>query len=213
MVPEPRALLIDLDNCMQQLAQLPDALQSYSRVIACFGGAEPRVPLKLVPLFAAAISAGTLEIVSMPKKGKNAADFGLAFWAGRLVAELPANTSFAVLSRDADLDHVVELLKMAGRHAVRVSDAKPSIPASQPFISSREIDEAAGEYRSAVLDSVTSRPSKKAALRNSIKAHFTGRKSVDADDVLRAILAKGWATIDGCGRVKYGATVVEDVPF
>jgi hypothetical protein len=57
----------------------------------------------------------TLEIVGMQRKGKNAADFGLAFHGGRLLAELPPDTEFVIVSKDAGLDHVVDLLRRAGR--------------------------------------------------------------------------------------------------
>jgi hypothetical protein len=81
-----RALLIDLDNCPRQIDRLPETLTEYARVIACYGGTEPKVPLGMVPLLATAIHEGRLAIIGMQKKGKNAADFGLAFWAGRLAA-------------------------------------------------------------------------------------------------------------------------------
>src|SRR5215470_5992455 len=74
-----RALLIDLDNCPRQIERLPETLTEYARVIACYGGVEPKVPLGMVPLLATAIHEGRLTILGMQKKGKNAADFGLAF--------------------------------------------------------------------------------------------------------------------------------------
>ena len=115
-----RALLIDLDNCPRQIERLPEALTEYVRVIACYGGAEPKVPLGMVPLLATAIHEGRLAIIGMQKKGKNAADFGLAFWAGRLAAEMPPDTEFLILSQDTDLDHVVHLLQGANRRVERL---------------------------------------------------------------------------------------------
>jgi hypothetical protein len=38
-----RALLIDLDNCPRQIERLPETLTEYVRVIACYGGVEPKV--------------------------------------------------------------------------------------------------------------------------------------------------------------------------
>src|SRR5262249_28629429 len=60
-----RALLIDLDNCPRQLERLPETLTEYARVIACYGGAEPKVPLGMVPLLAMAIHEGRLTILGM----------------------------------------------------------------------------------------------------------------------------------------------------
>ncbi len=48
------------------------------------------------------------------EEGKNAADFGLAFWAGRLATEMPAETEFIILSQDGDWDHVVNCCATQG---------------------------------------------------------------------------------------------------
>src|SRR5438552_3555205 len=114
-----RALLIDLDNCPRQIEQLPETLATFARVIACYGGTEPKVPFGMVPLLSTAIHEGRLAIIGMQKKGKNAADFGLAFWAGRLAAEMPPDTEFLILSQDTDLDHVVHMLQGAKRQVER----------------------------------------------------------------------------------------------
>ncbi|MCI0694281.1 PIN domain-containing protein [candidate division KSB1 bacterium] len=112
-----RALLIDLDNCLKQIDLLHQALAGITRAVACYGSVEPKVQVGLVPLLAAAINEGKLEIVKMDKKGKNAANFGLAFWAGRLAAEMPPETEFIILSQDSDLDHLVSLFRSVGLYA------------------------------------------------------------------------------------------------
>jgi len=58
-----RALLIDLDNCPRQIERLPETLTEYARVIACYGGAEPKVPFGMVPLLATALHEGRLTIL------------------------------------------------------------------------------------------------------------------------------------------------------
>ena len=105
-----RALLIDLDNCPKQIELIHEALAGITRAVACYGSVEPKVQVGLVPLLAAAINAGKLEIIGMEKSGKNAADFGLAFWAGKLTAE----TEFIILLQDPDWDHVMNLLCSVG---------------------------------------------------------------------------------------------------
>ena len=49
----------------------------------------------------------------MTNNGKNAADFGIQFYAGMLMSEQPANAHFVIMSDDQDLDHVVNLLSKA----------------------------------------------------------------------------------------------------
>ena len=92
-----RALLIDLDNCPKQIDLLHQALAGITRAVACYGSVDPKVQVGLVPLLTAAINEGKLEIIKMEKRGRNAADFDLAFWAGRLAAELPPETEFIIL--------------------------------------------------------------------------------------------------------------------
>ena len=117
----PRVLLIDLDNCPQQLNQLPSNLAGFSRIVVCYGSQEPKLPLGLVTALAEPIIGGHLEIVGMEKNGRNAADFGLCFHAGKLMAEMPPETEFTLLSEDGDLDHAVNLLRANQRSARRMN--------------------------------------------------------------------------------------------
>ena len=50
----------------------------------------------------------------MTSGGKNSADFGICFFAGVLMQQLPKETHFVIISNDTDLDHVVNLLKGQG---------------------------------------------------------------------------------------------------
>lgn len=208
-----RALLIDLDHCPKHAEQLPQTLDGFARVIACYGGSEPKVPLGLVPLLASAIHDGRLEIIGMESADKNAADFGLTFWAGRLVAEMPPNTSFFILSQDADLDHVVHMLQRIDRQAERldgnterlaalnVSAAPPKVTPSLAPIPTHEAVQA---YHRQHLQRARSRPAKKAALTNSIRAFFSNRKQhVSPDTILQALMQRGIVAIDTQGRVTY----------
>jgi len=60
----------------------------------------------------------------MPNNGKNAADFGITFWAGVFMAQLPQETHFDIVSNDTDLDHVVSLLQSQERSAERIGNKK-----------------------------------------------------------------------------------------
>ena len=78
-----RVLLIDLDNCPNQIEKLSLHIEEFARVIVSYGGAEPKVPFSLVSLLATPIHEKRLEIVRV-EQGKNAADFALTFHAGLL---------------------------------------------------------------------------------------------------------------------------------
>jgi len=65
-----------------------------------------------VTVLAEPILGGDLEIVGMENKGKNAADFGLCFHVGKLMAEMPPDTEFILLSEDGNMDHAVNMLRV-----------------------------------------------------------------------------------------------------
>jgi len=206
-----RALLIDLDNCPRQLDRLPETLTEYTRVIACYGGAEPKVPLGMVPLLATAIHEGRLAIIGMQKKGKNAADFGLAFWAGWLAAEMPPDTEFLILSQDTDLDHVVHMLQSANRHVERLDGKVHRTKKVSPHPPEQQGDtdgDAVAEYCTVYLQAGRSRPVRKVTLSNSIRAFCKNhKKHIKPEEILRGLVARGVVVIDEKGRVTYAEAV------
>ena len=128
-------LLIDLDNCPAELPTTPQDFSCFHRVIACHGVIEPRVALSTAERLAAPIAEGRLQILRMKRAGRNAADFGLAFSAGRLIESEPDSSKFVILSKDADLDHVVELIQALGRSARRVASLEAARSESSPAAS------------------------------------------------------------------------------
>jgi hypothetical protein len=205
-----RALLIDLDNCPRQIERLPETLTEYTRVIACYGGAEPKVPLGMVPLLATAIHEGRLAIIGMQKKGKNAADFGLAFWAGRLAAEMPPDTEFLILSQDTDLDHVVHMLQGANRRVERLDGKVHRTKRLSPDLPKPQVEtdgDAVTEYCMVYLQPTRSRPVRKVTLSNSIRAFCKNhKKNITPEEILHGLVARGVVVIDANGRVTYPET-------
>jgi hypothetical protein len=211
-----RALLIDLDNCPRQIERLPETLTEYARVIACYGGTEPKVPLGMVPLLATAIHEGRLAIIGMQKKGKNAADFGLAFWAGRLAAEMPPDTEFLILSQDTDLDHVVHMLQGSKRRVERLDGKvhRTKRVSPDPLEQLVETDgDVVTEYCTVYLQPARSRPVRKVTLSNSIRAFCKNhKKNIKPEEILHGLVARGVVVIDGNGRVTYPETVTVSHP-
>jgi hypothetical protein len=204
-----RVLLMDLDNCPQHLARLPVELDRFSRIIACYGAVEPRLGLSLVRLLAPAIYEGRLEFVGMRIKGKNAADFGLAFWAGRLLTEMPPDTEFVILSGDQDLDHVVDMLHRENRRAHRIGKT------GEPGTANN--GEAVRKYVADRLRPEIQRPKRRQSLVNNIRSFFQNQAGIDPNGVLNELIVRGVVLIDERGIVTYhdgDAWADEDpVPF
>jgi hypothetical protein len=216
-----RILLIDLDNCPSQLTTLVDDLNQYDRIMACHGQVEPRIPLTLVPQIAQAMASGRVEFWGMSRGGKNAADFGLTFIAGRLSVEEPADSEYVVVSADSDLDHLVDLLQRLGRRVKRVNKSndvpKSSAPATNrkssslpsatkvatTLPSSMMIDEAVEDFIESYLRSLKGRPHRKQGLRNLINMYFGKNSGIPGESVLEEIFARGYVTMNETGKLTY----------
>ncbi len=195
--PRSRVLLIDLDNCPKELAELPNELANFTRIVACYGVNEPRLSISLVRALAPAIHEGRLEFVGMDLRGKNAADFGLAFWAGRLLERLPAETEFVILSRDNGLEHVVNLLRREHRTARRAGSAVEATTGVDPD------DASAEEFYTERLRAQLHRPKRRRTLLKGIRSYLQNREGLDAERVLAALIRRGWVVCDVEGIVTY----------
>lgn len=196
----PRILLLDIENCPDQLSWLGDELPAFERIIACHGPVEPKLPLSLVKELATAIHAGQLEFVGMARGGKNAADFGLAFLAGKLAAELPLETEFYILSKDTDLDHVVDMLQQLPRKAKRITGR--ILPAAAKGSDESGMS-AAEEFWEHQLRGQRDRPVRRESLLNAIRNYFRTRRTVNSEAVLRGLLESGAVAEDVHGRLTY----------
>ena len=151
----------------------------------------------------------------MQKKGKNAADFGLAFWAGRLAAEMPPDTEFLILSQDTDLDHVVHLLQGANRRVERLDGKvhrtkRLAADSPKPQV---ETDDAVAEFCTMYLQPARSPPVRQVTRSNSFRAFCKNRrKNSTPEDILQGLVTRGVVIIDDNGRVTYPETALTQPP-
>lgn len=217
-----KVLLIDLDNCPNQIEKLSLHIEEFTRVIAFYGGTEPKVPFSLLSLLATPIHEKRLEIVRV-EQGKNAADFALTFHAGLLVNELPPNTEFTILSDDTGLDYAVHLLQDKERKAIRRSgkdqsvnvESKPRTTKAKsrkqaksketPSSDDSPINEAAVKLSKNLrkLDR-KKKPKSKESLLNHIGSHFKGNQELadSRESILDALVKQGTIKLEG-DKVKY----------
>ncbi len=74
-----KVLLIDLENCPDQISQLQEKLEEFSQVVICYAQTGAKIPLDwLIPL-SLVVSSNKLKIFKMTNAGKNAADLVFVF--------------------------------------------------------------------------------------------------------------------------------------
>jgi len=206
-----KILLIDIDNCPSEMEKVIQDLNSYVRIIICYGGQIPKISLNLINSLAEAIYKKKIEIIGMKKKGKNAADFGLCFWAGRLSVQVPIGTEFTILSKDADLDHLINLLTEFGYKAERLgvtSDTKTTEIETVPQIIEQKIAESeiitiADQYFRERLSNKPNRPATEDKLLNSVKSFCRDKCPGKEKAVFNSLKEKGYFTILTSGKIQY----------
>jgi hypothetical protein len=196
----PRVLLIDLENCPSQIHQLMSDLEQYSQIVVCYAQSGAKIPIDWIMALTATINNNKLKLVKMPTVGKNSADFGITFWAGVLMAQLPPQTHFDIVSNDTDLDYLVSLLISQQRSAKRVGIKKEN-PPTLTEIKTTEIKIPSSETQDHYLYEYClhlvnhSKPAKKETLLNSIKAKFKS-DDIDTTQLVETLIKNGVITIN-----------------
>lgn len=193
-----RVLLIDLENCPDQIYQLQENLEQFSQVIICYAQTGAKIPLDwLIPL-SAMVSSNKLRIFKMANVGKNSADFGICFFAGSLMQQLHKETHFVIISNDTDLDHVVNLLKSQGRSAERMGTRKEeketTSKATKAAVEDTVVVSPITIYCMHLVTYSKNRPAKKDTLINSIKNKFKESPKT-AVEVFKLLTTYGAVTV------------------
>src|SRR5262249_54325805 len=139
-----------------------------------------------------------------------AADFGLAFWAGRLAAEMPPDTEFLILSQDTDLDHVVHMLQGANRLVERL-DGKvhrtKRLSTDSPKPQAETDGDAVTEYGTKYLQPARSRPVTKGSHENTIRRFCKKqKKNITPESILQGLVPRGGVVIDHIAGGPYPET-------
>ncbi len=179
-----KILLIDLENCPNQILELQDNLEQYTKVIICYAKTGVKIPLDwLIPL-STTVAERKLHIHKMTHVGKNSADFGICFFAGALMQQYEQKAHFVIISNDTDLDHVVNLLKSQGCTAERVG-TKKTIKTNNNKVSLKV--SCVQLYCSHLVTHSKNRPAKKDTLLKSIKSKFKDNEEI-APDILQILI-------------------------
>ena len=197
-VNQTQILLIDLENCPSQLSVLLKDLEQYQQVIVCYAQSGAKIPLDWLMPLNQMINQQRLKIVKMPNTGKNAADFGICFLAGMLMAEQPQNTHFVIVSDDTDLDHTIKLLKSYGRTAERISLKKEEVTTTIVNIKETTLK----GYCQKLIVQQKNRPSSPTSLLNSLRSYY-GQDLNTAESSFNQLLELGLITLTANNKVTY----------
>ncbi|MBF0235192.1 MAG: NYN domain-containing protein [Desulfamplus sp.] len=191
---KPKILLIDLENCPNQLKELQKRIAEYSQVVICYAHSSAKIPLDWLMPLNETINADRLKIYKMVASGKNSADFGICFFAGMLMQQMPEDSHFVIMSNDTDLDHVVNLLNSQNRTAERLG-VKTAETAALSVVETVENKLSPIEvYCSHLVAYKKNRPAKKVTLLNSIKNKFKDKPEI-TNSILESLIKKGALSI------------------
>ena len=182
-----KILLIDLENCPNQINELLNDLANYDRVVMCYAQSNSKISIDWIFQLTTAIKSNRLKVIKMPNGGKNSADFGIAFWAGVFMAKLPKKTHFDILSNDSDLDFVVDLLKAEKRSVTRIG--------KMPSNSTLNAIAIPFQIYCAYLQKHCHKPAKKETLLNSIKSVLKD-ETIDCEKLFKELLEQKVVTLN-----------------
>ena len=207
---QQRVLLIDLENYPSQIYTLMDDLDTYTQVVICYAQTGAKVPIDWLMRLTTAVNNNRLTLFKVPSTGKNAADFGITFWAGKLMAELPIETHFDIVSNDTDLDHLISLLLSEQRSAVRISSKKEDTSICSKNIENTENHEIySHQYCLYLYNHKGGKPAKKETLLNDINARLKAN-NVDCNKVIEQLVKKGVITLNE-NKVTYNQSKLNTV--
>lgn len=120
-----KVLLLDIENIHKTEKELLHLLKTYACVYLVYAKSPVTLSLDALVKFSPFVMEKKLVVIKMPKIGKDAADFGLAFLAGQLSIQMDKkNTCFDVMSNDGALEYIVDLLIIMGFQATQVKTSK-----------------------------------------------------------------------------------------
>lgn len=202
-------VLIDFENTQsidaERLSGLP------VKIVIFVGQNQKSLPVELVKRLLE--YQGTVEIYESAGIGKNALDFQLAFYAGRVFEREP-EAFVHIVSRDKGFDPLVTHIRNQGRHCFRVDNfgALPLLQAIEEKVTSEKEDFVTYTLKQRVdfaLGRITrmqsnSRPRKLKTLKSAIHSQFMKQFTEDEiQDVITEILKGRQVILGAADSVTY----------
>ncbi|MDO4223954.1 MAG: PIN domain-containing protein [Acinetobacter sp.] len=122
-----KILLLDIENIVKKDDELLKLFKEYSKIYLVYATGTMNIKLDHLLTFSKHIQSGKLHIIKMPKVGKDAADFGLAFVAGQLSkTHDPKQYHIDIMSNDKALQYVADLLALMKFSVQRIKTFNPN---------------------------------------------------------------------------------------
>jgi hypothetical protein len=194
----PNIVLIDLESV--QPVSLKLLSPEYFQVKVFVGATQSKLSFELV---AAAQEFGKrVEYIKVAGVGKNALDFHIAYYIGRIAAQQP-ESFFHIISKDGGFDPLIQHLKGENIFCGRCESIEEIAAVRAAHVKSPE--ERAILFMSRLLQPKATRPRTEKSLRSAISAHFQ-RQLTDGDitAIVVALQRPGQLSIVN-GKVVYAA--------
>lgn len=185
-------VLIDYENVNAGNLNLLAGSAHTFEVLIFLGPLQTKIPVDL------AIQISGLEAASYVKvsgRGKNALDFHIAYYVGRL-SERDLDAYFHIVSQDKGFDPLIEHLRGDGRKCYRVDDVSDLLPLRVPLSPDdrKRIDVILADLTSRG----TSRPRKIKTLIGTIGSVFKGTlDEATIRSLIETLRKKGHVVVDG----------------
>jgi len=204
-------VLVDFENVQPKNVGLLNGRSFKIKVFA--GASQSKVPLELARALQALGSDA--EYIQIDGNGKNALDFHISYYIGRLAAETPG-ANFYVISKDKGFDPLIKHVKAQGISCQRSSSIAdiPGIKISSSKSGSDTVDtikisdsRSIPEKVDAVVNNLTKRkggkPRTLKTLRGTINALFkNGLADAELEEVIEQLTKRGTIKVAD-GKVQY----------
>jgi hypothetical protein len=194
----PNIVLVDFESV--QPASLGCLAPDYFRLKVFVGATQTKVSFELVT--AIQQMGDRAEYIKISGVGRNALDFHIAYYIGRIASEQP-EAFFHIISKDTGFDPLIQHLKEKNLFCGRWESIEeiPAVKAAQV----KSPEERAILFMSRLLQPKATKPRTEKTLRSAISAHFQRQLSEeDITAIVDALRRPGQLSITD-GKVVYAA--------
>ncbi len=192
-------VLIDFENVQPENVAILD--QEWIKVLMFVGKTQTKLPFELVKTFQK--MGERAHYVEMGGIGKNALDFHIAYYIGKLASE-NKEAYFHIVSKDQGFDPLVEHLKSEEQLSVdRIESLEPISELAKKKVLSQPPADRVDYVKNFLMRPNATRPRSRKTLLNHVTAAF-GKTVTDeeAQEVVKGLFAHGWVRENGT-RIEY----------